>query len=91
MILVKINGRRLSISEWARELGISRQRAHQLYKAGRLESYIDGERMKRGRPAREGIMEAVEESLNQPAKEVAEKLGLPLSSVYKYRSKICGK
>ena len=33
---VKIGGRTKTISEWAEYLGISKQRAHQLYQAGHL-------------------------------------------------------
>lgn len=47
--MVTAKGKTLSLSGWAKELGISKQRVHQLYKDGRLLQYIDGKRLSRGR------------------------------------------
>ena len=81
-------GKTLSLSEWARELGISRQRASLLHKQNRLFEYINGDRKGSGRPLKRTLEERMSEVEDLNIWEAAKKVGIPAGEVFKYRNNV---
>lgn len=86
---ITIDGRTQTLTEWAREFGVSRQRISKLYNSGQLEKWMKGE-LVTGRPRRLIVpYDVLKETMHLKGEEVSRITGLPLWAVYYYRKK-CG-
>ena len=87
--LIEINGKALTINEWAEELGITRQRVEQLRRDGTFENYVltghTGKVRKRKKP--EGSTGKLIDKVigNRTIQEFAEISGISATRLYRLR------